>query len=424
MYFGLQARVMGMSSATTSALKSDKESKEEVLKESVSMVDKYMAMLTDKGGELALSLFTKVNDKSKDTKLKIKVLQTPAEFKTDAESLESEIEGWNKKMLMAATKDKDQRLQLELIFYKKKRLLIKQDKLDEASDKLSEYNKKLDGLVKLGKMDGEEAEKAKTVAFTKTKEKVDLINGEHDRLIDKAEQATKALRLGLGEDDGEETRGLTQKEVLDMTMDVMNGFTDLMSADADRQIAIETNKTNKLNNALNDRLLNENLSKSQRKRIQLEIAQNDEKLRVKQEAIERKKFKLQKAANIAQAMISTYLAASQVAANPMLLDPVSKAIAMGATITTGLLNVASIAKQKFQSSAGGASLAGRGGGSGGNGGNDRSFNFNLAGASRENQLANTLQGRFDQPLQAFVVGRDITNQQQLDEDIRSNASFG
>ena len=84
-----------------------------------------------------------------------------------------------------------------------------------------------------------------------------------------------------------------------------------------------------------------------------------------------------------------------------------------------------IARQKFQSSAGAAPSAGAlGGGGSGSGTGDRSFNFNLAGASRENQLAQTLQGRFDQPLQAYVVSRDITNQQQLDMDIQNNASFG
>ena len=107
----------------------------------------------------------------------------------------------------------------------------------------------------------------------------------------------------------------------------------------------------------------------------------------------------------------------------MNLNLATKSIAMAATVTAGLANVAMIARQKFQSSAGATSTAGALGG-GGSGGNDRSFNFNLAGASRENQLANTLQGRFDQPLQAYVVSRDITNQQQLDEEITSSASFG
>ena len=93
------------------------------------------------------------------------------------------------------------------------------------------------------------------------------------------------------------------------------------------------------------------------------------------------------------------------------------------TITTGLLNVAKIARQKFQSSAGATSTAGSLGGGGGEQAS-RSFNFNLAGSTGENQLAQTLQGRFDQPLQAYVVSRDITNAQQLQEDIQNNASFG
>ena len=58
-----------------------------------------------------------------------------------------------------------------------------------------------------------------------------------------------------------------------------------------------------------------------------------------------------------------------------------------------------IARQKFQSSAGATvpSAGALGGGGSGSGRGDRSFNFNLAGASQENQLAQTLQGRFDQP---------------------------
>ena len=59
---------------------------------------------------------------------------------------------------------------------------------------------------------------------------------------------------------------------------------------------------------------------------------------------------------------------------------------MAATIAAGLAKRSYIARQKFQSSAGATSTAGALGG-GGSGGNDRSFNFNLAGASRENQLA-------------------------------------
>ena len=246
-----------------------------------------------------------------------------------------------------------------------------------------------------------------------------------------AEEAnmTSEADLSFGERGGataeqikDRQRLLTQVK-LEALMESSQAIGGFLDGEFQREITREQNKTNALNNELRERLNNENLSKSERKGIQLEIARNDEALRKKQEVIEKKRFKLQKAANISQAVISTYLAAAQVFANPMNLNLATKSIAMAATVTAGLANVAMIARQKFQSSAGATSTAGALGG-GGSGGNDRSFNFNLAGASRENQLAQTLQGRFDQPLQAYVVSRDITNKQQLDEDIRNNASFG
>ena len=200
-------------------------------------------------------------------------------------------------------------------------------------------------------------------------------------------------------------------------------MTEFLDGEYQRQVTIEQNKTNSINNELRERLNNENLASGERKNIQLKIARNDEALRKKQEKIEKKRFKTQKAINISQALLSTYLAVAQVQANPLDLNPVAKGISMAATLAMGLANVATLARQKFQSSAGATSTAGALGGGGSGGGNDRSFNFNLAGASRENQLANTLQGRFNQPLQAYVVSRDITNQQQLDEEITSSASF-
>jgi hypothetical protein len=207
--------------------------------------------------------------------------------------------------------------------------------------------------------------------------------------------------------------------------DSAQAVTGFLNGEFQRELDMEQNKTNALNNELNKRLLNENLSKDERKRIQLQIGANDEKLRIKQEQIEKKRFKLNKAANIAQATIATYLAAAQVMANPLDLNPVTKGIAMASTIAMGLANVATIARQKFQSSAGSGGQIGGGFGSGSGGsGNDRDFNFNLAGTSQQNQLAQTLQGRFDQPLQAYVVSTDITNQQQLDQEILGNATFG
>ena len=208
---------------------------------------------------------------------------------------------------------------------------------------------------------------------------------------------------------------------LNSYMELQKGLTNFMSGEFDRQLTIEQNKTNAMNNELRERLNNENLSAGERKNIQLQIARNDEALRKKQEKIEKKRFRMQKAANISQALIETYLAAAKALKT---FGGVPTGLpAMSATIATGLLNVATIARQKFQSSAGATIPAGALGG-GGSGGADRSFNFNLAGASQENQLAQTLQGQFNQPIQAYVVSRDITNQQQLDQDILTNASFG
>ena len=240
------------------------------------------------------------------------------------------------------------------------------------------------------------------------------------------------------EGDGEDPRMARlakMEEFVNRYMEVSGVLTEFMNGEFNRQLTIEQNKTNSINNELRERLNNENLSADERKNIQLKIARNDEASRKRQEEIKKKQFRLNKAANIANALVDTYRGASAAYRNTM-LNPANavvpfplvqaKAIKNAKVASIfGLANVAMIARQKFQSSISTAPSAGAlGGGGGSGGGNDRSFNFNLAGASRENQLAQTLQGRFDQPLQAYVVSRDITNQQQLDLDIENNASFG
>jgi hypothetical protein len=187
-----------------------------------------------------------------------------------------------------------------------------------------------------------------------------------------------------------------------------------------------------VNEELNNRLLNEELSKNERARIQNEIAQNDEALRKKKEIIEKKQFQITKMANIAGALVQTYSGAMAAYWNT-LQNPINKLLPDGgllrakinAGIATGagLLQVAAIARQKFQSSASSAPVRGGGGGGSGGGMADRSFNFNLVGNNRENQLANAIQGQFNQPLKAYVVSRDMSNQQQLDANIVDSARF-
>jgi len=211
------------------------------------------------------------------------------------------------------------------------------------------------------------------------------------------------------------------RDYAQQTKEVISAMTDFTSAEFDRELVIEQNKTNALNNELNKRLLNENLSKDERKNIQNQIAQNDEKLRVKQENIEKKRFKMQKAANIATALIDTFRAAAGVMAEAKggFFARLSQALP---TIAFGMAQVAAIARQKFQSSAGSSPrVGGFGGGSSGVSARAEP-SFNIVGRSNENILMSAIQSQFDQPLRAYVVARDVTNQQQLDGVISGAAS--
>ena len=207
---------------------------------------------------------------------------------------------------------------------------------------------------------------------------------------------------------------------VESTKKILSSMTDFVNGEFEREMTIEQNKTNALNTELNNRLNNENLSKEQRKSIQNEIAQNDEKLRVKQEVIERKRFKMNKAANIANALMDTASAAAGVMAQARggFFARLAQAIP---TIAFGLAQVATIARQKFQSSASKTPINTTGGGSSGSGEGRAEPSFNIVGRSDDNLLINAIQATFDKPLKAYVVSRDVTNQQQLDGIITDQA---
>lgn len=63
-------------------------------------------------------------------------------------------------------------------------------------------------------------------------------------------------------------------------------------------------------------------------------------------------------------------------------------------------------------------------GGGGGGVSVEAPDFNVVGASPESQLAQTVAGQQSKPLKAFVVGKEITSQQELDRNITTNASLG
>ena len=252
------------------------------------------------------------------------------------------------------------------------------------------------------------------------KESVSASFGEDGVSIGLGVMADKAKEeAGGGGGGGEES--LSAQEMLDLTMNSLNSFTDFLDADAERQIAIETNKTNAINEQLRDRLRNENLTAEERKRIQAKIAANDAKLVQKQNEIEEKRFKLNKAASIANALVSTFLAGADVLARTK-ADPFTRIAAMTMVITAGLAQVAAIARQKFVAQTTGAGI-GRGMGvsqqSGGG-----SPSFNVVGASELNQVATAVAGQREDPVRAYVVASDVSTAQELDRNILSEASIG
>ena len=136
------------------------------------------------------------------------------------------------------------------------------------------------------------------------------------------------------------------------------------------------------------------------------------------EAEQRKAFKIQKAASLGEAITNTALGVTMAltTANPI---PGGKLIEAGLAAATGAASIATIAKTKF---GGGSSttptVAAPPSSSGSN-----VANFNVVGNTGVNQLAETLSGQEQQPIQAYVVGSEVTTQQGLDMSIVQTATL-
>lgn len=159
--------------------------------------------------------------------------------------------------------------------------------------------------------------------------------------------------------------------------------------------------------------LNEYRLKSVQETLQT-IANLAELFAGKSEKQQKRAFQVQKAVNIANAVIDTYKAANTALASS---PPPFNYIAMAAAITAGLVNVKKIASQQFQSSSSS---------SGGGGGTpsapevaQAAPQFNTIGSSGINQLAQLQQ----QPVQAYVVSGEVTSAQALDRNRIQNATL-
>jgi hypothetical protein len=218
--------------------------------------------------------------------------------------------------------------------------------------------------------------------------------------------------------------------ILDVAKEVMGALEFMagaLDANLEAEISREERKTVLKNNELKKRLRDESLSAKERESINNQIAANEESLQAKRDKLAEKQFKIQKAISIGQALVNTYEMATR-AYNAVLAGPekflgvsslVLAKIAAGVATSFGLAQVAAIARSKFVPSG----ISGGGGGAGGGAGIEAP-DFNVVGASQTSQLAETVLGQQAKPVKAFVVGKDITTQQELDRNITNTASFG
>jgi len=145
------------------------------------------------------------------------------------------------------------------------------------------------------------------------------------------------------------------------------------------------------------------------------------------EKVAKAAFLVEKGAKIADIIIQTQAAnaaarAAAVASVGTLTAPV-EALILRNKIQAGI-SIATILAQKFKGGAGAGGLSAGGSGSSASAPiNVEAPDFNVVGASQVSQLAQSVSGQVTKPVKAFVVGKEITSQQELDRNINNTAGI-
>lgn len=124
-----------------------------------------------------------------------------------------------------------------------------------------------------------------------------------------------------------------------------------------------------------------------------------------------------KAMAVAGALISTYSSAqkafeSQFMPIPTASSPVRGVVAAAGAVANGLANVKAILSVDPKGESAVKAVQ-----------NVQAPAFNVVGASSTDQLAQAVSGKINEPLKAYVVGKEITNQQELDRNTISTAGL-
>ena len=125
---------------------------------------------------------------------------------------------------------------------------------------------------------------------------------------------------------------------------------------------------------------------------------------------------------IAQAVLSTYQGINKAFAETTDFTP-TQTLRFANAAAVGIAGFANVAKILSTDSSGKSKPSFAGGGRSGGGGGVAAPSFNVVGTSGVNQLAESLQ-QDQQPVQAYVVGSNVTSQQELDRNIVDQVSLG
>lgn len=310
-------------------------------------------------------------------------------------------------------------------------LQIKQINQQAVSDSKSDSdqiitNKKaeLDALIEL-EIRKEQTDKKRLEQLLADRLKLEKLKGAQLEIAqqDNAEKVRKAIEDDNKEEIKLETIKLDKLKVLSNTrfQTLQGGLNaeleaERLAAEKKQQILeVQANRAQKLE---------ENSNSFRVKAVQSglqTIASLTELFGKKNEKAARKAFQVNKAAQIAMALISTYQSATAAYASqfvpPEPTSPIRGGIAAGLAVAAGLVNVAKIASQKFEGGGGGGGSSAPSGAGGGGG--MVAPNFNVVGSSGVNQLAQIQQ----QPTRAYVVSGDVATGLSLERNRLQNASF-
>ncbi len=124
-----------------------------------------------------------------------------------------------------------------------------------------------------------------------------------------------------------------------------------------------------------------------------------------------------KAFAVATATIDAYSAGNAVLKDPYFIArPYERFAAMTAIVATGLANVKNILAVDESGQTTSAGTAGAG--------SSQAPVFNVVGQSNVDQLGRAISGARNEPLKAYVVGSEVSNQQDLDNKIIQSATLG